>query len=57
MQNLTAGINMMIVDLRQSMEVDAFPYLVPGALRIPVEEIERRHGEIPRDRDIVLYCS
>jgi hypothetical protein len=22
-----------------------------------LEEIEDRHGEIPRDRDVVLYCS
>jgi len=22
-----------------------------------IEEIEERHGEIPRDRDVVLYCS
>jgi rhodanese-related sulfurtransferase len=22
-----------------------------------VEELERRHHEIPRDRDVVLYCA
>jgi rhodanese-related sulfurtransferase len=31
--------------------------MIPGALRIAMEEIEARHGEIPRDRDVVLYCS
>jgi hypothetical protein len=30
---------------------------LPGALRIAFEELEDRHGEIPRDRDIVLFCS
>jgi rhodanese-related sulfurtransferase len=39
------------------MDIEAFPQMVPGALRIPMEEIEDRHQEIPRDRDVVLYCS
>jgi rhodanese-related sulfurtransferase len=30
---------------------------VPGALRIPLEDLETRHGDTPRDRDIVLFCS
>jgi rhodanese-related sulfurtransferase len=46
-----------IVDLRQPMDIEAFPQMIPGALRIAMEEIEDRHGEIPRDRDVVLYCS
>ena len=46
-----------IVDLRQPMDIEAFPQMIPGALRIAMEEIEERHGEIPRDRDVVLYCS
>jgi rhodanese-related sulfurtransferase len=54
---LTAGENISIVDLRQPMDLEAFPQMIPGALRIAMEEIEDRHGEIPRDRDVVLYCS
>ena len=27
------------------------------ALRVAMEEIEERHPEIPRDRDVVRYCS
>ena len=46
-----------IVDLRQPMDIEAFPQMIPGALRMAMEEIEERHGEIPRDRDVVLYCS
>jgi membrane protein DedA with SNARE-associated domain len=57
MDKLTAGENMSIVDLRQPMDIEAFPQMIPGALRIAMEEIEERHGEIPRDRDVVLYCS
>jgi len=31
--------------------------IVPGALRMSPEELEQRSSEIPRDRDVVLYCS
>ena len=57
MDKLTAGENISIVDLRQPMDIEAFPQMIPGALRIAMEEIEERHREIPRDRDVVLYCS
>jgi membrane protein DedA with SNARE-associated domain len=57
MDKLTAGENISIVDLRQPIDIEAFPQMIPGALRIAMEEIENRHGEIPRDRDVVLYCS
>jgi membrane protein DedA with SNARE-associated domain len=57
MDKLTAGDTISIVDLRQPIDVETFPQMIPGALRIAMEEIEARHGEIPRDRDVVLYCS
>ena len=57
MDKLTAGETISIVDLRQPIDIEAFPQMIPGALRIAMEEIEDRHGEIPRDRDVVLYCS
>jgi membrane protein DedA with SNARE-associated domain len=57
MDKLRAGEEISIVDLRQPIDVAAFPKIIPGALRIAMEEIEKRHEEIPRDRDVVLYCS
>ncbi|HET8564383.1 MAG TPA: VTT domain-containing protein [Candidatus Binatia bacterium] len=57
MERLTAGDEVMIVDLRQPLDVEALPYMIPGSLRMAMEELEKRHQEIPRDRDIVLYCS
>jgi membrane protein DedA with SNARE-associated domain len=57
MDKLTANEIISIVDLRQPMDIEAFPQMIPGALRIAMEEIEERHEEIPRDRDVVLYCS
>jgi rhodanese-related sulfurtransferase len=35
----------------------ADPYTIPGALRIAAEELEARHHDIPRDRDVILFCA
>jgi len=54
---LEAGDDVLIVDLRQQSDIQLSPEGIPGAVRMAVEELEQRHQEIPRDRDIVLYCS
>lgn len=54
---LTDGDDVMVFDLRQQLDFQAIPSGIPGAIRIAVEELEERHHEIPRDRDIILYCS
>jgi rhodanese-related sulfurtransferase len=54
---LAAGENVAVVDLRNDLAVRADPVQLPGAIRILPEEIESRHHEIPRDRDVVLYCT
>jgi membrane protein DedA with SNARE-associated domain len=54
---LAAGEEVVVVDLRHPREFEADPAGVPGALRLTTTDIETRHGEIPRDRDVVLYCT
>ena len=56
-QMMDDGHEVMIVDLRQPLDRQADPYTIPGALRMAVEELEHRHHEIPRDRDVILYCA
>lgn len=51
------GVAAMVVDLRTMLAVQERPYAIPGALRITPEELERRHLEIPRDAEIILYCT
>ncbi len=46
-----------IVDLRGEIELEAEPETVPGALWMSAEQLDERHHEIPRDRDVILYCS
>jgi membrane protein DedA with SNARE-associated domain len=46
-----------VVDLRHDAEVKGEGFTLPGALRVTLEDIEARHVEIPRDRDVALFCS
>jgi membrane protein DedA with SNARE-associated domain/rhodanese-related sulfurtransferase len=56
-QKMDAGEEVAIVDVRHMVDFEASPHVIPGALHIGLEEIDHRHHEIPRDRDIVLYCA
>lgn len=54
---LDAGEPLFIVDLRHRLGQEAEPPTLPGALRMQPHELEARHREIPRDRDVVLFCT
>jgi membrane protein DedA with SNARE-associated domain/rhodanese-related sulfurtransferase len=56
-QKLEAGETLTILDLRSQSELEQDRSLIRGALHMTMDEVERRQGEIPRDRDVVLYCS
>ncbi len=56
-QKIDSGENIFIVDLRHSSEFEADDVRLPGALRLRPEELEQYHEKIPRDRDVVLYCT
>ncbi len=46
-----------VIDLRQALDFELEPRSIPGALRIPLSEIERRRDEIPTRYDVVLVCT
>ena len=46
-----------IVDLRHMLEFVVDPRTVPTAVRISPDELPVRNAEIPRDREIILYCT
>lgn len=52
---LDAGEDVVMVDLRGARQAEEFS--IPGALRVSTEELAERHGDIPRDRDVILVCS
>ena len=56
-RQIDAGEPVYIVDLRHPVELIPEPFTLPGALRFAPSELAARHHEIPRDRDVVLFCS
>lgn len=52
-QKIKAGAT--VVDVRTPGEFQSGAY--PGALNIPVQELDRRLGELRKDRPIVVYCA
>jgi len=54
---LDAGGDVMVVDVRDRLGFQTEPSIIPGALHLTTEELEARHLEIPRERDIILYCT
>jgi membrane protein DedA with SNARE-associated domain/rhodanese-related sulfurtransferase len=46
-----------IVDLRHPLDYLPDPRVLPGALRIGPNELKQHNEIIPRDRDVVLYCT
>jgi rhodanese-related sulfurtransferase len=56
-QKQEAGENPIILDIRSQVELEQNPSLIRGALHMTMDELQLRQEEIPRDRDIILYCS
>ncbi len=52
-----AGQSLVILDLRSLAALAEDPAAIRGARHMRMEEVEHRLQEIPRDQDIVLYCS
>ena len=51
------GVEPLIVDLRHAVDVLTDPRVIPGAVRLSPDELSARYQEIPRDRDVILYCT
>ncbi len=54
---LDRGERVIFVDARNPIAWAASRVKLPGAIRVPVDEVDRRIGEIPRDGHVVPYCT
>ncbi len=54
---LDGGTDVFIVDLRHPLDFLVQPFTIGNALRMSPAELEIRHTEIARDRDVVVYCT
>jgi membrane protein DedA with SNARE-associated domain/rhodanese-related sulfurtransferase len=46
-----------VVDVRSSTARELERRRIPGALHLPVQEVEQHVRSLPRDREIILYCT
>jgi membrane protein DedA with SNARE-associated domain/rhodanese-related sulfurtransferase len=56
-QKQTAGESLFILDLRSRTELEQDPEVIFGAVHELASEVEKWSDEIPRDREIIVYCS
>ncbi|HUS20071.1 MAG TPA: VTT domain-containing protein [Terriglobales bacterium] len=54
---MDSGHDVFVIDLRHPFDFESAPHSIVGALRMSPEEIEHKHDLIPRDRDVILYCT
>ena len=56
-EKIDSGEEFTIVDLRHSMDFEAEPETIPGAFRMDAKELEEKDDRLPRDREVILYCT
>ena len=55
-RKLDAGDEIAIVDVRHLLEFEADPYVIPGALYFPLEDLAG-FSAVSAEREIVTYCA
>ena len=49
--------DILVLDVRQPLDLLAHSEIIPGAVRVPPKEVMEQAALIPRDKDSVLYCT
>ena len=53
-QRLKDADDVLLVDIRTPAEIAQG--MIPDALQLPMHLIPLRMGELPKDRDVIIYC-
>ena len=51
------GEPLVFVDSRNPIAWGSSKVKLPGAVRIPIDEVERHLPTLPRDRRLIVYCT
>jgi rhodanese-related sulfurtransferase len=54
---LERGEPVAFIDSRNPIAWGSSKVKLPGALRIPIDEVERHLPTLPRDRRLIVYCT
>jgi membrane protein DedA with SNARE-associated domain/rhodanese-related sulfurtransferase len=54
---IQGGAAPVILDVRSITARELEPRWIPGALHVPLPDVAKQLKELPRDREIILYCT
>src|SRR5258707_1809850 len=54
---LEAKKDIVVLDVRQPLDLLAHSEIIPGAVRVPPKEVMEQAGVIPKDKDPAHYCT
>jgi rhodanese-related sulfurtransferase len=56
-ERMDRGEQFAFVDTRNPQAWGEAETKLPGAIRVPADEVEQHLGDIPRDRAVIPYCT
>ncbi|HEX8281904.1 MAG TPA: rhodanese-like domain-containing protein [Pyrinomonadaceae bacterium] len=56
-ERMDRGEQFAFVDTRNPQAWGSSDVKLPGAVRVPADELEQHLDEIPRDRAVITYCT
>jgi rhodanese-related sulfurtransferase len=54
---LTSNLDVLLLDVRQPLDLLAYPEIIPGAHWIPPKEVLEKPTLIPKEKEGILYCT
>jgi len=54
---LASDQKVLVFDVRQPLDLLAYPEIIPGARRIPPKDVQENPSLIPQDKEAVVYCT
>jgi rhodanese-related sulfurtransferase len=55
-ENIDIEKNILLLDVRRNADYEADREMIPGAVRHDPEQVDQWAQEIPKDKDVVVYC-
>ena len=56
-ERMTSGEEVLLLDVRQPLDLLAHSEMIPGAKRIPPKELLANPSLIPKEKETILYCT
>jgi rhodanese-related sulfurtransferase len=56
-RRMDAGEDFTVIDVRNPAAWADADTVIPGAIRVPFDELEKHLSRIPKNRPVVAYCT